>query len=112
MSSACPASDTAITHELISRKHVARCVLQWELSGAGAGEASGGGLQDDAEAVAEEESDGYVLDLKDGSDLDRGSDFEAAAEERRRAPVRKTTGAGTGSEKYRSCETPPPPPSY
>ncbi|CAM9158468.1 unnamed protein product, partial [Scytosiphon promiscuus] len=38
-------------------------------------------------AVAEEESDGYIMDLKDGSDLDRGSDFEAAAEERRRAPA-------------------------
>lgn len=65
-----------------------RCVLQWELSGAGA-TAEGGGLKDIAEAVAEEESDGYVLDLKDGSDLDRGSDFEAAAEERR-APVSHT----------------------
>lgn len=75
-----------------------RCILQWELSGAGAGEGDGGGLQDDAEAVAEEESDGYIMDLKDGSDLDRGSDFEAAAEERRRAPVRNMAGAdSTGS---------------
>lgn len=64
---------------------IIRCVLQWELSGA-ASAADAGGLKDIAEAVAEEESDGYVLDLKDGSDLDRGSDFEAAAEERR-APV-------------------------
>ncbi|CAM9343527.1 unnamed protein product, partial [Hapterophycus canaliculatus] len=87
----------ALSHELrghgaggVSRARFLRgggCILQWELSGAGAGEGSGGGLQDDAEAVAEEESDGYVLDLKDGSDLDRGSDFEAAAEERRRAPA-------------------------
>lgn len=61
-----------------------RCVFQWELSGACAGESkSQEGLKDVAEAVAEEESDGYVLDMRDGSDLDRGSDFEAAAEERR-----------------------------
>lgn len=59
------------------------------MSGAGAGEgkAASEGLKDVAEAVAEEESDGYVLDMRDGSDLDRGSDFEAAVEERR-APVR------------------------
>lgn len=63
-------------------------MLQWELSGACAGEGGpGGGLTDVAEAVVEEESDGYVLDLRDGSDLDRGSDFEAAAEERRETPV-------------------------
>ena len=36
--------------------------------------------------MVEEESDGYVLDMRDGSDLDRGSDFEAATDERR-APV-------------------------
>lgn len=64
-----------------------RCVLQWELSGACAGEGGGGGLKEVAEAVVEEESDGYVLDLRDESDLDRGSDFEAAAEERRKTPV-------------------------
>lgn len=59
------------------------------MSGASAGEGklASEGLKDVAEAVAEEESDGYVLDLRDGSDLDRGSDFEVAAEERR-APVR------------------------
>lgn len=61
--------------------------MQWKLSGAGAGDSRGGELKDTAEAVAEEESDGYILDLKDGSDLDRGSDFETAAEERRRVPV-------------------------
>lgn len=46
-----------------------------------------GVLKDTAEAVAEEESDGYVLDLRDGSDLERESDCEAATEERI-APVR------------------------
>lgn len=78
-------------HASLSRTHTPthRCVLQWELSGASAGEGklASEGLKDVAEAVAEEESDGYVLDLRDGSDLDRGSDFEVAAEERR-APVR------------------------
>lgn len=70
--------------------NIFRCVLQWELSGACAGEGGGGGLKDVAEAVAEDESDGYVLDLRDGSDLDRGSDFEVAAEDRRRTPVSAT----------------------
>ncbi len=60
--------------------------MQWELTGAAAG-GGGGGLKDVAEAVAEEESDGYVLDMRDGSDLDRGSDFEEAAEDRRTVPV-------------------------
>lgn len=71
-------------------------MLQWELSGAGAGEDSKSpeGLKDTAEAVAEEESDGYVLDMRDGSELDRGSDFEAAAEERR-APVSILPSSGT-----------------
>lgn len=65
-----------------------RCVMQWVLSGAGVGEVSSAGkLKDTAEAVAEEESEGYILDLRDGSDLERGSDFEAAADERR-APVK------------------------
>ena len=64
-------------------------MLQWELSGAGAGE-GGGELKDISEAVVEDESDGYVLDLRDGSDLDRGSDFETAVEERRKQPVRRT----------------------
>lgn len=61
--------------------------MQWELTGAAAGGGGGGGLKDVAEAVAEEESDGYVLDMRDGSDLDRGSDFEEAAEDRRTVPV-------------------------
>lgn len=66
-----------------------RCILQWQLSGAAAGEdkKSAEGMKDTAEAVAEEESDGYVLDMRDGSDLERESDFEDAAEDRR-APVR------------------------
>lgn len=63
--------------------------MQWKLSGAGAGDSRSGELKDNAEAVAEEESDGYILDLKDGSDLDRGSDFETATEERRRVTVSK-----------------------
>lgn len=65
-----------------------RCILQWELSGAGAAQdrKASEGLKDIAENVVEEESDGYVLDMRDGSDLDRGSDFEAATDERR-APV-------------------------
>lgn len=64
---------------------MARCVLQWGLSGAGAGEDNkpSEGLKDIAEAVVEDESDGYVLDMRDGSDLERDSDFETAAEERR-----------------------------
>lgn len=41
-------------------------------------------MKDPAEAVAEDESDGYVLDMRDGSDLERGSDFEVASNERRR----------------------------
>ncbi|CAM9871632.1 unnamed protein product, partial [Discosporangium mesarthrocarpum] len=59
-----------------------RCVLQWELTGPGAEtDASKGELKDPAEAVVEEESDGYVLDMQDGSDLERQDDFEAATNE-------------------------------
>ncbi|CBJ26175.1 conserved unknown protein [Ectocarpus siliculosus] len=107
-----------------------RCVLQWKLSGAGAGDSRSGELKDSAEAVAEEESDGYILDLKDGSDLDRGSDFETAAEERRRVPAyggaRKrrraaavsdqgptettNTAAGTGFDGGKASLPPPPRP--
>lgn len=58
--------------------------MQWSLSGAGAGEDAGAArARDPAEAIAEEESDGYVLDLRDGSELERDSDFEAASDERR-----------------------------
>lgn len=64
---------------------MSRCVLQWELSGACADENAPqeGLLKDTAAAVAEEESDGYALDMRDGSDLERDSDFEGAADERR-----------------------------
>lgn len=61
-----------------------RCILQWELSGACADEnAPQEGLKDTAAAVAEEESDGYALDMRDGSDLERDIDFGEAADERR-----------------------------
>lgn len=82
-----------------------RCVLQWELSGACAGEVGGGGLKDAAEAVVEDESDGYVLDLRDGSDLDRGSDFEGAAEERRSTPVSVVSRKDVGTR--RGCKRQP-----
>lgn len=41
------------------------------------------GLKDTAAAVVEEESDGYLLDMRDGSDLERDIDFEEASDERR-----------------------------
>ena len=66
-----------------------RCILQWELSGAYANEEAREGLEDTAKAMPEEESEGYVLDMRDGSDFDRASDYETAAEERR-PPVSAT----------------------
>ncbi|CAM9524708.1 unnamed protein product, partial [Choristocarpus tenellus] len=60
-----------------------RCVLQWELTGPGAEtDSKMAEMKDPAEVVAEEESDGYVLDMRDGSDLEREEDFETASEER------------------------------
>ncbi|CAM9397119.1 unnamed protein product [Chrysoparadoxa australica] len=51
-----------------------RCIFQWDVTGAGEAEEA-------AEVAVEDESEGYLLDMKDGDELERGEKHEAAVDE-------------------------------